>query len=109
LSLFDKGLQNLSFEKQGKTALSKAELSRHGSALLLLQRFWCQMTPTVPVLPVMPVNKSLSFNNVGAGHFMAWKRSSLRSRGSQNSNNWSNSNTSDERRPPRKRGLKRLS
>jgi hypothetical protein len=74
--------------------------------------FWCQITPTVPVLPVMPLcrqNKSLSFNKVGAGHFMTWKRSSVRSWGNQNSNDWSNSYTSNERRSPGKRGIKRLS
>jgi hypothetical protein len=36
---------------------------------------WCQITPTVPVLSVMGGNKPLSFNNVGAGHFMARNRS----------------------------------
>jgi hypothetical protein len=36
--------------------------------------------PTVPVLPGMKAYKSLSLNTTSIGHFMAWKRSSVRSR-----------------------------
>ena len=41
---------------------------------------WCQIAPTVPVLPVVPANNYCAVNNLGNDASMAWKRSSVRSR-----------------------------
>lgn len=57
-------------------AMTASGLSRHGSDLKQnLVSIWCQFAPGVPVLPVMPVYKSLYFNKKGRRPFMAWKRS----------------------------------
>jgi hypothetical protein len=56
--------------KAGKQT-TQAEQSSYGSALLLIPCFWCQITPRVPVLSVMPVNKFFPFDHASAEHLMA--------------------------------------
>jgi hypothetical protein len=66
--LLPQGLQNLAFEMGRELALkrSRAVPPRFGSAIasMFLVSIWCQITPTVPVLPIMPAYKSLSLHGM---------------------------------------------
>jgi hypothetical protein len=59
-------------------------LNCHVSASLvacrILVSIWCQIAPTVPDLPVVPVRKSFVVCILQGEASIAWKRSSLRSR-----------------------------
>jgi len=74
----DKRLVTPRFSKKF-SGLNCHDPARFNGAFFLVS-IWCQIAPTVPVLPVVSTYNYCAVNNLGNEASMAWKRSSVRSR-----------------------------